>query len=312
MKIVIAGAGNMGFHIAQLLANEKHDIVLIDIDEDVLSYASSHIDVFTIKGDSSSLEVLRQINIERADIFMSTTTNDQNNLISSIYAKKLGAKETIARVSNTEYLDPINAELLHSMGVDHIINPKELAANEIELLVKKYVITNDYEFEGGHISLVGFLLENSPYFLGQTIEQINDKMKKKWFKPIAILRNNITIIPKNDTTLEHNDHIYILLKNSETNRLYDRLGKEKIQIKNIMILGGTSLALYTAQKLENKYNISIVSNDKVYCNECVEALQKSLVIQADPSNFELLREEGLDKVDVFIAQTPNTKTKNIK
>jgi len=136
MKIVIAGAGNMGFHIAQLLANEKHDIVLIDIDEDVLSYASSHIDVFTIKGDSSSLEVLRQINIERADIFMSTTTNDQNNLISSIYAKKLGAKETIARVSNTEYLDPINAELLHSMGVDHIINPKELAANEIELLVK--------------------------------------------------------------------------------------------------------------------------------------------------------------------------------
>ena len=256
MKIVIAGAGNMGFHIAQLLANEKHDIVLIDTDEDVLSYAAAHIDVFTIRGDSSSLEVLKNINIEKADIFISTTTSDQNNLLSSIYAKKLGAKETIARVSNTEYLNQENVDLLLSMGVDHIINPKELAANEIELLVKKYVITNDYEFERGQISLVGFLLENAPYFIDQSIDQIEAKTKNKWFKPMAILRDNKTIIPTGETVLHHNDHVYLLLKSSETSRLYDRLGKEKKLLRNIMILGLflTVLISISIYWLNNKLN----------------------------------------------------------
>lgn len=308
MKIVIAGAGNMGFHIAQLLANEHHDIVLIDTDEEVLNYAGSHIDVFTVKGDSSSLEVLRGIEVQKADIFMATTTFDQNNLISSMYAKKLGAKETIARVSNSEYLDPVNTRLMSSMGVDHIINPKELAANEIELLVKKYVITNDYEFEGGQISLVGFLLENAPYFIGKSIGEVNKKTRRKWFKPIAILRENKTIIPDDDTVFMHNDHVYILLKSSELNRLYERLGKEKKQLKNIMILGGTPLALHTAKKLESKYDVSLVVDEKSECDRCVEELDKCLVIQGNPTNFDLLREEGLDKFDVFIALTPNSET----
>jgi trk system potassium uptake protein TrkA len=308
MKIVIAGAGNMGFHIAQLLANEQHDIVLIDTDEEVLSYAASHIDVFTIRGNSSSLELLKSINVEKADIFIATTSFDQNNLISSMYAKKLGAKETIARVSNSEYLDNYNVELLLGLGVDHIINPKELAANEIELLVKKYVITNDYEFEEGQISLVGFLLENSPYFIGQTVEEVNAKTRSKWYKPIAILRGNQTIIPNNKTVFQHNDHVYLLLKSSELNRLYDRLGKEKKQLKNIMILGGTPLALHTAKKLESKYNVSLVVNEKAECDRCVEELDKCLVIQGNPSNFDLLLEEGLDKFDVFIALTPNSET----
>jgi trk system potassium uptake protein TrkA len=308
MKIVIAGAGNMGFHIAELLANEQHDIVLIDTDEEVLNYASAHIDVFTIKGDSSSIELLKSIEVGKADIFMATTSYDQNNLISSMYAKKLGAHDTIARVSNSEYLDKKNAELLLSMGVDHLINPKELAAKEIELLVQKYVITNDYEFEGGKISLVGFLLENAPYFIDQTVAEINAKNKSKWFKPLAILRDNKTIIPDDDTVFKHNDHLYLLLKSSETNRLYDRLGKEKKQIKNIMILGGTSLALHTAKKLESKYNISLVVEDRAECDQCVEELDKCLVVQGNPSNFDLLKEEGLDKFDVFIALTPNSET----
>ena len=308
MKIVVAGAGNMGFHIAQLLANEKHDIILIDVDEDVLSYAGSHIDVFTMKGDSSSLELLKSIEVEQADIFIATSTFDQNNLISSMYAKKLGAKQTIARVSNTEYLEKNNAELLASMGVDHIINPKELAAREIELLVKKYVITNDYEFEGGQISLVGFLLGDSPYFLDQSVGQINSKTKNKWFKPIAILRENETIIPDENTVFRKNDHVYLLLRNSETQRLYDRLGKEKKQIRNIMILGGSSLALHTAKKLENKYNVSIIIEEKEKCTECADELHKCLIVQGSPTNFELLKEEGLDKIDVFIALTDNSET----
>ena len=308
MKIVIAGAGNMGFHIAQLLANEKHDLILIDVDDDVLSYASSHIDVFTVKGDSSSLDLLRSIEVHRADIFIATSTFDQNNLLSSMYAKQLGAKETIARVSNTEYLEPNNAHMLADMGVDHIINPKELAAREIEMLVKKYVITNDYEFEGGQISLVGFLLENSPYFVNQSVAEINAKTKSKWFKPIAILRENETIIPTDDTVFQQNDHVYLLIKNSETQRLYDRLGIEKKQIRNIMILGGSALAIHTAKKLENKYNVSIIVGDKEECVQCSDELHKCLIVQGNPTNFDLLREEGLDKIDVFIALTPNSET----
>jgi trk system potassium uptake protein TrkA len=298
----------MGFHIAQLLANEQHDIVLIDTDEDVLNYANSHIDVFTIRGDSSSLELLRNIGVHKADMFIATTSFDQNNLISSMYAKQLGAKDTIARVGNTEYLDRVNTDLLREMGVDHIINPIELASNEIEMLIKKYVITNDYEFEDGQLSLVGFLLENSPYFLDKSVRQINDMTRRKWFKSLAILRGNETLIPDEDTVLLHNDHVYLLLKSSEMNRLYDRLGKEKKLIRNIMILGGTPLALHTAKKLEYKYDVSLIVEDKAECDHCVDELNKCLVIRGNPSNFELLREEGLDKFDAFIALTPNSET----
>jgi len=308
MKIIIAGAGDVGFHIAKLLTNEKHNIVLIDNDEDILNVASNHLDIYTIKGDSSSLDLLKKADVREADIFIGTTTFDQNNLMSCILAKKLGAKQTIARVGNEEFSVEPNLSLMKDLGVDHIINPIQLAVQEIELLVKRYVMTNDYEFEDGRISLVGFILHLEPYFLNQTVRDIYHKSAQKWFKIIAIRRKNHTIIPELDTVLMENDQIFLLVSSQDTGRLYKILGIEKRIIKDIMILGGTPLSIRVAKKLESKYKINMVSNDPGFCEKCSDSLNKTLVIKGNPNDFDLLEDEGLLNMDIFIALTTNTET----
>lgn len=308
MKIIIAGAGDVGFHISKLLSNEKHNIVLIDRDEDILSIAGNHLDIYTIKGDSSSIDTLKQAEVREADIFIGTTSIDQNNLISCIFAKKLGAKLTIARVSNEEFSTDQNVKLMQSMGVDQIINPVQLAVQEIELLVKRYVMTNDYEFEEGKISLVGFILRQEPYFLNYSVREIYHKSIQKWFKIIAIRRKNHTIIPQLDTVLLENDQIFLLLKSEDAGKLYKVLGIEKRIIKDIMILGGTPLSIQVAKKLENKYKITMVSNDTLFCESCADSLKKTLVIKGNPNDFDLLEDEGLVNMDIFIALTSNTET----
>lgn len=298
----------MGFHIAKLLTNEKHNIVLIDNDEDILNVASNHLDIYTIKGDSSSLDLLKKADVREADIFIGTTTFDQNNLMSCILAKKLGAKQTIARVGNEEFSVEPNLSLMKDLGVDHIINPIQLAVQEIELLVKRYVMTNDYEFEDGRISLVGFILHLEPYFLNQTVRDIYHKSAQKWFKIIAIRRKNHTIIPELDTVLMENDQIFLLVSSQDTGRLYKILGIEKRIIKDIMILGGTPLSIRVAKKLESKYKINMVSNDPGFCEKCSDSLNKTLVIKGNPNDFDLLEDEGLLNMDIFIALTTNTET----
>ena len=308
MKIVIAGAGDMGFHLGKLLANEQHDIVLIDSSQDVLDYAATHIDVKTIRGDSSSLSILTQANVDKADLFLAVTTSEKNNIVSGIIAKKMGAKQTIARIKNEEYLCGEQKESFRELGIDKLISPVQLASQEVERLVELSEATDHFEFEEGMISVIGITLDDSSSLINRSLTELKNMHPNLAARPIAILRGNETILPRGRHLLKRNDHIYFIVKRDEKETLIKVLGKELHKIKKIMVIGGTELGVSIAKRLENKYNVVIVERDKHTCKDLIDQLDDALVIKGDPSNQEILHEEGLQEMDAFIAVTPNSET----
>ncbi len=309
MKIVIAGAGDMGFHLARLLSFEKQQIVLIDTDEDVLDYAMGHLDVIAIKGDSASIEILEEAEIGSAKIFLAVTASEKNNLVSSILAKKMGAKQTIARVSNSEYLVEHQLAYFRELGIDQLFCPLALAADEIFRLLRNCEVTDNFEFEDGKISLNGITIGNSSPLIGKTIGDILDDNKHLSYKPVAILRNNEeTIVPKLDTELIVRDHIYFLTPQKQRHQLLEALGQNMHEIKHVMILGGSNLGLQSAKLIEDTYHLTIVEKNKEQCKKLAEVLNNTLIIEGDPSNIGLLQEEGLYRMDAVVAVTGNSET----
>lgn len=308
MKIIIAGAGDIGFHLAKLLSSEGQDVTLIDENQEVLDYAASHLDVLTIRGDSSSLEILGNVEAQSAKLFIAVTTSEKNNLITAILAKKMGAKQTIARVNNIEYLSKEQRESFAELGVDQLISPQSLAAQEILRLVKQSTLTDVFEFENGKVFLMGIMLDDSSPIANQTVVEVANQHPDIIFRPVAILRGDRTIIPRAHTVLKRSDHIYLMSTKEQKDRVLDIAGKAPRKVKNIMIVGGEGLGYRAAQLLEKEYSVTLVEQSKAVCKNLVENLENTLVIKGDPSNVELLKEEGLPHMDTFIALTPNTET----
>lgn len=308
MKIVIAGAGDVGLHLSKLLAKEGLDISLIDIDEEVLEYAQSHVDVMTVRGTCTSMTVLREAGIEDARLLLAVSTNENDNIIACILAKKMGCKYTIARISSTEYLDPVQKGIFLDLGVDKVISPNIFAAQEISRLLELCEVTDNFEFEEGKIKLIGVTIEDESNIIGKTIAEVDNELENIRFRAIAILRGNHTILPRGGTVFRRSDHVYFLASETNVELVLKKMGRELRKIKNVMIIGGGSLTMNTAELIQEKYNITIVEKSKELCRKLIDRLENVLVVNADPSNIEYLKEEGLQDMDAFIALTPNSET----
>lgn len=307
MKIVIAGAGDVGFHLAKLLAQEQQDIILIDTNQDVLDYAQAHLDVLTKKGDSTSIKILNEANVFNADLVLAMTTSENDNIVTAILSKKLGAKQTVARVNNPEYLSHEQKAIFRELGIDKLISPREFATQEIDRLLELCETTDNFEFENGAVNLVGITLDDSSPYVGQSILEVNQTSTVS-FTPVAILRKDTTILPRANVILKHNDHLYFLANKKNLNTILKETGKSLHKIRKVMIVGGSDVAIRTAKRLEQKYQVTIVSQQKSVCKKLAEMLDESLIIKGDPSNIELLKEEGLQEMDAFIALTENSET----
>ena len=308
MKIVIAGAGDVGFHLAQLLAIENQDIVLIDQNQDVLDYAAGHLDVLTLRGDCASIDILEQANAQNADLVLAVTTSEKTNLITTILAKKMGARQTTARVSNQEYLVEDQRQLFRELGVDNVISPTLLAVEEISRLVQQIAFTDIFEFENGKISLVGITLGQHSPLLNVRLSDLPEFALEVDLRPIAILRGHKTIIPRGESVLQRNDHVYFITQKDRLDDLRSIVDRKKIEIRNVMVLGGSELSIATAKRLEKDYQVTLVERDKECCKRFAEKLERALIINGDYSNFDLLDEEGLKNMDAFIALTDNAET----
>ena len=308
MRIIIAGAGDVGFHLAELLAFENKSITLIDKSQDVLDYAATHLDVMTLQGDSSSIDTLQEAGVNNAGLVLAVTTSEKNNICTAILAKKMGARRAIARVANQEYLEEAQRNTFRELGIDSLISPTQLASEEIFRLVRECSFTDHFSFEEGKAHLIGITLDDYSPLVNQQIAEINDIETDVALRPIAILRGHRTIIPRGNTVLRRNDHIYFITKGGNTNKLINLVGKKKVNVKNVMILGGTKLGEATAKRLEQTYNITLIEKDKERCKELAEQLHNTLVINGDYSNINLLEEEGLNKMDAFIALSNNSET----
>ena len=308
MNIVIAGAGDVGFHLAELLVTENQNIVLIDNDQDVLDYAGSHLDVLTVRGDATSIATLETARVDTADLLLAVTTSEQTNMMSAILSKKMGAGRVIARVDNEEYLECDGEKTICSLGIDQLISPRQLASIEIERLIKKCSFTDIYDFEKGKLSLVGITLASNSPLIGRKLGEIEGLSDREEMQLIAILRGAQTIIPRGHTELRRGDHIYFVARPEHTKLVEQFVGKEPKTVVNAMIMGGTDLAISTARRLQNDYRVTIVENDKRRCQYITENLTNVLVVKGDYTNFDLLEEEGLSKMDAFMALTENSET----
>jgi trk system potassium uptake protein len=308
MHIIIAGAGDVGFHLGSLLAHENQDIVLIDTRAEVLEYAASKLDVMTITGDCTSSNVLLQSKVHKASLFLAVTTSETTNLMAAILAKKLGAKQTIARISNEEFFEDNQKTLLQELGIDHIISPSILARAEISRRLTQNSFTDIYEFEEGRVKVVGIPLDSKSPLTDLHLNNLPDQLKKINARPVAILRNHQTIIPRGNTILKSGDLVYFICHKESVEQLKKYAQLQERRIHHIMILGGNELAKQTAKFLENSYHITLLEPDRKICQELAGYLDSTTIVNGDYGNIDLLKEEGLEQMDAFLALTDNSET----
>ena len=311
MKIIIAGAGEVGFHLAKLLSFESQDITLIDNDRDSLAYADTHLDIRTMKGDATSITVLKDAQVKNVDLVIGVTSSETTNITVCVLAKQLGAKRTIARIANTEFLENKEEIGFTKFGIDELISPEALAATEIELLLDQSGFNDTYEFEGGALTMVGLRLSHAGAFIGKSVKETARIFPEIHFMPIAMRRKGTqeTIIPRGDTVFGEGDQVYFITTKGGVANLYKLTGKERQDIKNVMILGGSKIGRQTTLDLcRKKMNVKLVESDKKTAHDLADELPQALIIYGDGRNVELLEEENIEDMDAFIAVSGNSET----
>ncbi|MBC34625.1 MAG: Trk system potassium transporter TrkA [Bacteroidetes bacterium] len=308
MNIIIAGDGEVGLHLAKELADENHDITIVDPHEDLLKMVESHTDLMTITGDSTSISVLQRANVKKADLLISVVHDEQINIITAILGKKLGAKKTIARVNSLENLSKENLDIYNSLGIDSLVCPEEIAANEIINLLKQTAATEIFEFSEGALSLFLIKLEENAPALRMSLNDIVKEHPHLNFRAVAIHRNSRTIIPKGDDMFLPNDLSYVITKPEGVEDLLKVSGKTEINIQNIMVVGGGRVGRTACKLLENEVGIKLFEVDKEKCITLTDILEETLVINGDARDIQLLEEEDIRGVDAFIAVTNNSET----
>ncbi len=252
MKIIIAGAGEVGFHLAKLLSYESQEITLIDTNKESLAYADTHLDIKVIKGDATSISILKEARVNTSDLLIGVTASETTNITVCVLAKQLGSKRTIARISNTEFINHKDEVGFTKFGIDELISPEALAASEIELSLKPSSFNDNYEFEEGALTMAGLTLSKEASFVGKKVKQAAKIFPEIHFVPIAIQRagTQFTIIPRGDTLFKEGDNVVFITSEGGADELCKLTGKENTEIKNVMILGGTQIGFKSAREFE--------------------------------------------------------------
>ena len=307
MKIIIAGAGDVGSHLAKLLSSEFHDIYLLDENEERLNTISSQIDVFTIAGDAKSVEIMEQKLISTCDLLIAVTSSEETNMLICILGKKLGAKHTIARINDDNIISENREHFYNELGIDTLISPTHLATLEIERLINQAAFTDDIEFDNGKLTVFGISLSKNSILIDKSVRESADLNPNLSFKPLALHRNDLTLLVDGDTILKENDIVYFISLSESIENIITLCGKTSIEIRDVMIIGGSRIGLNIAKLLEKNYNITLVEKDKAKCEQLASILKKTLVININGHDVKILEEEGLAEMDALISVTANSE-----
>jgi len=305
MKVVIAGAGEVGTHLARMLSRENHDIVLLDDDPEKLIQISREVDLLTVTGSAHSFSDLKQTGLNKADLFIAVTPSEERNVLACSMANYLGVGRTIARINNSEYLQERYREKLRNMGIHELIYPESLAAKEIVSSVKLTGTRQMIEFSGGKLILLAIKIRSNAPIVNHTLEELSLRIKD--IVAVAIKRGKETIIPQGKDYIRNGDIVFFVTNRSAQHMVFELAGKELYEIKNIMFLGGSRIAQKTIEKLGDQYRIKVIEEDKERCELLADRFENILVINGDGRNMDLLKEEGLEKMDAFIATTGSSE-----
>ena len=317
MKIIIAGTGEVGFHLSKLLAQESHDIVIIDTSKIALERATKNLDVSTIRGDATSIKTLESAGVSKADLLIAVTSTQHINILSCIIGKNLGVKRCIARISNSELLHRKETFDLKDIGINQVIYPESLGASEIKKLLKESAVSDSFVFDKGKLQLIGIKIDEKSELKDKTLAETTYLNPKTSFTPVAIVRDiediieNETIIPRSHNILKEDDVAYFIADSeSGVDEVLSLSGRQHLDINDIMIYGGSDLAFISAKHLSKKYNVKLICEDLNKCEKFADALPNVMVLNGPATDIDFLREEDLDSMDAFLALSNETE-KNI-
>lgn len=308
MKIIVAGAGEVGTHLARMLSRETHDITVVDPDQKNLDNVAAHADLVTICGSSTSFAILKEAGVRSCDLFIAVAPTEEINLASAMIAKRLGAKKTIARINNQEYLQPINKPHFIAMGIDSMIYPQKLAAREIVNLLDQTGTSEIFNFSSGKLSLFVLKLDETAPVINKTLIEASIVKEKFLYRAVAITRNGKTIIPRGHDRFLVNDLVYVITNQEGIKKMMKYSGVKKLDINKLIILGGSRTGIQTALELQKSINIKLIESDPEKAQAIAEQLTHTLVINDDARNVEMLIEEGLETTDAILATTGNSET----
>ena len=308
MRIIIAGMGDVGYHLAKQLSQEAHDIIAIDTNQHRLSYTDSMTDVMTITGSSTSIKTLLDAKVDKADLLVAVTSSEEVNVATAILGKKLGAKKTIARIGNSEYQDPESGINFSEIGIDYMIYPEELAAIEIFNLILRTAATDILEFEKGKLTVMGLRLDKKAPVIHKKLFEVAQEYHSDDFRVVAIYRNFKTIIPAGNDRFLPNDQVFVITTQRGIETVLKLSGKENIKFENIMILGGGKIGRRVAKLLEQTMKVKLIESDAEKSFELADMLKETLVIRGDGRDIDLLAQEGIVDMDAFIALTEDAET----
>jgi trk system potassium uptake protein TrkA len=311
MKIIIAGAGEVGSHLAKMLSNEYHDLTIIDNDEARLNRVSESADVVTIFGSPTSITTLSKAGAASADLFIAVSPAQEQdvNIISSLLAKKMGSTRVTARINNDEYLENDNKILFTEMGIDLLFYPEKIASHEIIDLLKQTGTSEFMDFSGGKLQLIAFRLDDGAPLIDKTIGELSSSNEEPLYRAVAVAREGQTIIPRRDTKFKEHDLVFVISKRTGVHEVMAYSGKNNINVRRLMIVGGGRIGEMVAKKLENSVDyIKLIELRKERCELLNEKLSKTLVINGDARNTDLLIEEDVNEFDAFVAVTSSSET----
>lgn len=303
MKIIIVGAGEVGFHCAQTLSEEGQDVILIDKDPVQIKHIKDNLDVQAITGSGTSPEALKKSGIASADMLVAATDSDEANLIACLLARNLNRYILkVARVRNREYLDEKELFGESLLGVEEIINPESAMVETIRNLMMVPGASDVIDFVDGRIKLIGFSVKEDSSIVSRQLSSFNITDRNLLIG--AIIRNEKVLIPHGDDIIQADDLVYMVIRSDEVNKVYDFLGINEKALRNVIIIGGGETGFALAGALDNtKLHVKIIEKDKTRCKYLSEKLEKAIIINGDGTDKDLLLEENIGEMDFMVALT---------
>ncbi len=305
MKIVIAGCGEVGSHLAKLLTSEDQDIILVGDDAERLARIDAAYNLMTVLGKPTSFASLREAGVDNADLFIAVTPYESGNILACSIAKKLGAQRTVARIDTYEFLDTANERYVRSMGVDSVIYPEYLAAEEIITALNRNWIRNWFELHDGRIILAGVKIRSGAPIEGMKLRDFASVNRN--FHVAAIKRNHETIIPRGDDSIESGDIVYFTTTREHIDDLIEIAGKTAFRIRKVFIMGGTKMAVRLVNLAGDRFKFTIIEEDLEVCRKLPAKCPDVEIIHGDARDADLLQDIGIGDADAFVALTDSSE-----
>lgn len=309
MRIVIIGAGQVGFHLAERLSEEGQDVVVIEADAATAEVIEDRLDVLAVRGNGASVQVLERAGVTGAALLLAVTNKDEVNILACLAAAAMDVGVKVARISNPEFFPEEGVLSQERLGIDLMINPERECAWETFQLLGSEAATELVRFAEGKVQLMGLRVREGAQVAGKSLAELDRELEDRHYVTVAIARDGETTIPSGASRIEAGDLIFVLSSASEMKEIPPMAGYSPYKLRRVMIAGGSLEAVYLAQHLaDHDVSCTILEIDRDRCVELSERLPDALVLHGDATDMELLEMEGIEGIDGFVAFTDHDET----